>query len=202
MTTTTTTLRIRETTFQDAFDQMSGWPLALGILGKAYFQDNKERLMTLDTRCFDELHALLDVPEDPSTMYLGEPDDRNPDGYFYAKFYTLAYPILEKMEHPRQMTPAPIRHPYLCEECDTNIAEHNYVGSCDRVYRLCDPCMEYVRNDEDIIEEEENLGTCVSCKKEQAVISFMHLTNGNFELCKHCFQWADHEDDYGKNFEK
>lgn len=99
MTTTTTTLRIREGTFQDVFEQMSHWPLTVGTLGRAYFQDNKERLMSLDAKCFQELHALLDVPEDSFyVMYLGAPDSRNPDGYFYAKFYALGYPILAAAE--------------------------------------------------------------------------------------------------------
>lgn len=99
---TSTTLRIREETFQDAYEQMSRWPLTVGTLGQAYFRDNQERLMSLDLLCFQELHALLDVPEDPYAMYLGNPDSQNPDGYFYAKFYTLGYPILAEVEKTKE----------------------------------------------------------------------------------------------------
>jgi hypothetical protein len=46
------------------------------------------------------------------------------------------------------------------------------------------------------------LDGCERCLKEKPVNVFMHLKNGNFELCESCFQWADHEDDYGKEFVK
>jgi hypothetical protein len=104
-------------------------------------------------------------------------------------------------------------HYILCEDCDMNFANHEFVGSGEIVWKLCDECnheakeavkdMREIEAEEDRRrekEEEEDLGPCVSCKKEQAVISFMHLKNGNFELCQHCFEWADHEDEYGKEF--
>ena len=97
-TTSTSTFRIREETFQDVVQQMNRWPVTVRELGQDYFTANKERLMTLDAGCFRELHVLLDVPEDPFAMYLGEPDARYPDGHFYALFYTLSYPILLKQE--------------------------------------------------------------------------------------------------------
>lgn len=96
--TMTTTLRIREATFQDAYDQLNRWPTDLRIRSQEYFRNNKERLMTLDTRCFRELRILLDMPEDPQSLFLGKPDNRYPDGYFYAEFYLLSYPILERAE--------------------------------------------------------------------------------------------------------
>lgn len=100
--TTTSTFRIREETFLDTFEQMSRWPIAVGTLGQSYFRDNKERLISLDVRCFRELHVLLDVPEDPFAVYLGQPDSRNPDGHFYALFYTLGYPILAAAEEIKE----------------------------------------------------------------------------------------------------
>lgn len=100
----------------------------------------------------------------------------------------------------------------LCEECDLEFARHEFVGSGDNVWKLCEACnhgaLEAVKEMREIeeedararTEEEEDLGTCVSCKNAEAVITFMHLKNGNFELCRKCFEWADHEDDYGAEF--
>jgi hypothetical protein len=96
-------------------------------------------------------------------------------------------------------------HYTLCEDCEKDFAIHEFVGSEDKVWKLCDACndeaheycemMEGVGEEE---EEEEDLGCCVSCKTAKATIVFMHMKNGNFELCDACFEWADHEDDYGK----
>jgi hypothetical protein len=102
-----------------------------------------------------------------------------------------------------------------CEDCETGIASHTFVGTYDQVWRLCDTCndaaeavvedMRVLKEEEDRrreedVEEEEELGICVSCEKQQARIIFTHMTNGNFELCGHCFEWADHEADYGVEF--
>ena len=100
------------------------------------------------------------------------------------------------------------RHPYLCEDCDMEIAIHVFVNPEQKEFHLCEKCNEeaWEAHDEqrraEEEEEEEDLGVCVSCEKEPAKIVFMHLTNGNFELCIHCFQWADHERDYGQDFGK
>jgi protein-arginine kinase activator protein McsA len=98
-------------------------------------------------------------------------------------------------------------HYVLCEDCELELALHEFVGSEDKVWKLCGECnqeaYEYCEMMEGVgeEEEEEELGCCVSCKKENATIVFMHLKNGNFELCDKCFEWADHEDDYGKEFQ-
>ena len=93
----------------------------------------------------------------------------------------------------------------LCEDCDVNFALHEFVGSENKTWNLCDKCnheaWEAYEEMREIEREEEDLGTCVSCKTEKAVISFMHMKNGNFELCNGCFEWADHEDDYGQTRE-
>lgn len=95
-------------------------------------------------------------------------------------------------------------HEYLCDDCEMEIAEHDLIGSCGILWRLCEEChkeaLEAIEEGQKAEEEEVNLGICVSCQKEQATITFMHLTNGNFELCDSCFRWADHERDYGKDF--
>jgi protein-arginine kinase activator protein McsA len=88
------------------------------------------------------------------------------------------------------------------------IAIHVFVNLEHKEFHLCETCNEeaWEAHDEQRRAEEEgqeeNLGICVSCEKEPAKITFMHLTNGNFELCIHCFQWADHERDYGQDFGK
>ena len=107
-----------------------------------------------------------------------------------------------------------------CEDCDKEFATCEFVGSEDKVYKLCKECEEeaheVVREQREWEAEEErkkqeeeedeyyrdDLGQCESCQKEKAVIVFMHLYNGNFELCKSCFDWADHERDYGKDFKR
>ncbi len=108
----------------------------------------------------------------------------------------------------------------FCEDCGKEFAIHEFVGSDDKVFKLCETCrdeaqqacddMREIEEEEDRRKEEEeedeyyrdDLGQCESCQKEKAVIVFMHLYNGNFELCKDCFDWADHERDYGKDFKK
>lgn len=148
----------------------------------------------------------------------------------------------------------PTQHPhhhYLCDDCEMEIAEHDFVGSCDVVYRLCTQCKDEAQElqdearmreederranlcerchekpsrvyiyrltktgeeeelhlcehceDWDEREQEEDLGVCQSCRHQDAEVSFLHLTNGNFELCERCFQAATHEPDYGKDFVK
>lgn len=230
-------LRIREDTFQDALWQMSRWPTTVRTLGQTYFQENKERLMTLDAKCFQELHALLKVPEDAfCAMNLGVPDKRNPDGYFYAKFYLLSYPVLNMCEDCQRYS---AEHDFvrvedgkslrlcsecyeealenaercLCEECEIDIAAHDFEGAENKVYHLCGVCykdavvtaeegMRWEEQRQKAEEQEEHLGHCESCQTEQATIVFMHLSNGNFELCQRCFEFADHERDYGKDFGK
>jgi len=88
----------------------------------------------------------------------------------------------------------------LCEDCGLETALHEFVCSEGQVWNLCNECNQQALEEEE--EEQEDLGTCVSCQKEHATIVFMHLKNGNFELCEKCFEWADHEDDYGKEFQK
>lgn len=161
-------------------------------------------------------------------------------------------------EHPRRMNPTQLQHQhhhYLCDDCEMEIAEHDFVGSCDVVYRLCPQCnkeaqelldearMEeeerriaeeeakmcdrchtkhsYVHiirmtssgeeeelhlcehcEDADERDHEENLGGCVCCRNQDAVVSFHHISNGTFELCDGCFQAASHDADYGKDFVK
>lgn len=94
----------------------------------------------------------------------------------------------------------------LCEDCELEFATHVFVGSEDKEWKLCKECnreaIEYCELMEGVGEEEEELGTCVCCQKEPAEVVFMHIKNGNFELCETCFEWADHEDDYGKEFGK
>ena len=107
-------------------------------------------------------------------------------------------------------TPQHQHHEYLCDECEMEIAEHDFVGASDIVWRLCAECnkeakelvedMQKWEQEQDEEEEAENLGMCVSCEEKPAKIVFMHLTNGNFELCIRCFEWADHERDYGEDF--
>jgi protein-arginine kinase activator protein McsA len=100
-----------------------------------------------------------------------------------------------------------------CEDCGEKPSLHDFVGSDDKEWRLCTECRDEAQQacDEEErrrYEEEEDeyyrddLGQCESCQKEKAVIVFMHLYNGNFELCKSCFDWADHERDYGKDFKR
>lgn len=109
-------------------------------------------------------------------------------------------------------------HSIICEECHKEFATHEFVGTDDKVFKLCDECNEeawMLWNEQREAEEEEDrkryeeegdyrddLGQCESCQKEKAVIVFMHMYNGNFELCQTCFECADHEDDYGKDFGK
>lgn len=106
----------------------------------------------------------------------------------------------------------------LCQDCDKEFATCEFVGSDDKVFKLCAQCEEeaheVVREQREAEEEEDrrkqeeedeyrdDLEQCESCQTEKAVIVFMHLTNGNFELCQKCFGWADHEDDYGQDFKK
>ena len=106
----------------------------------------------------------------------------------------------------------------FCEDCNLEYAIHEFVGTDDKVFKLCDKCNDEaweLADEQREAEEEEDrkryeeegdyrddLGCCVSCRKEKAVLVFMHMYNGNFELCEKCFEWADHEDDYGKEFEK
>ena len=134
------------------------------------------------------------------------------------------------------------RHPYLCEDCEMELAIHVFVNLENKEYHLCEKCNEeaweafeeqqraeeeedrkrekedaaYAQAMEEVMfiregvwgegaraeveEEEEGLGICVSCREKDAKITFMHLTNGNFELCIRCFEWADHERDYGTDF--
>lgn len=142
-------------------------------------------------------------------------------------------------------------HEYLCDDCEMEIAEHDFLGSCDIAWRLCEQCnkealevlddarmaAEERRREEEEAnqcerchckrasvlvytspatsddalhlcedcsdeEEEEDLGVCRCCRSQEATISFMHITNGNFELCDGCFQAADHEPEYGRDFVK
>jgi protein-arginine kinase activator protein McsA len=99
----------------------------------------------------------------------------------------------------------------MCDDCDHSVATHQFVGIDETVYELCESCNEAAwRAQEDRVayeeeehaaeEEEEELGICVSCEKQPARVVFNHMTNGNFELCGHCFEWADHEADYGVEF--
>lgn len=101
----------------------------------------------------------------------------------------------------------------VCEECEAGVAEHEFVGAEDKVYHLCGFCYKdavetaeegqrWEEQRQKAEEQEEHLGNCESCRTEQATIVFMHLTNGNFELCQRCFEFADHERDYGKDFGK
>lgn len=102
------------------------------------------------------------------------------------------------------MTTQHEHHAYLCDDCEMEIAEHDFVGRDGKKWRLCHQCQEEAREICEEVEkeeeQEEELGICVSCQKEKATISFMHITNGNFELCNRCFEWADHERDYGNDF--
>jgi hypothetical protein len=44
-------------------------------------------------------------------------------------------------------------------------------------------------------------GYCQSCIHTQATCRFLHLDGREFFLCDYCFQLADHESDYGEDFE-
>jgi protein-arginine kinase activator protein McsA len=101
-------------------------------------------------------------------------------------------------------------HYIVCEDCEKEFATIEFVGSDDKVWKLCKECEEEAfelreEGERERHEEEEyrdDLGQCESCQTEKAVIVFMHMYNGNFELCQKCFEWADHERDYGKDFGK
>ena len=95
----------------------------------------------------------------------------------------------------------------LCEDCNEGVAIHYITDSDDKMWHLCEKCNDAVWDgveEEDLRlleeEEEEELGMCVCCQEKEAKIVFMHLTNGNFELCISCFEFADHERSYGQDF--
>ena len=138
-------------------------------------------------------------------------------------------------------------HDYLCDDCEMEIAEHDFIGSCDIAWRLCQQCHteacevldearmaeeenrraeeeankcerchskhgsvmvftspatsdECLHLCEDCSDADEELGICECCREMDASVSFLHITNGSFELCEGCFQAADHEPEYGKDF--
>ena len=97
--------------------------------------------------------------------------------------------------------------PCLCEECNVGTAVHQFTDTEDKTWHLCEKCNDMAWDaveEEDLRlleeEKEEDLGICVCCQEKEAKITFMHLTNGNFDLCIRCFEFADHERDYGTNF--
>jgi hypothetical protein len=108
----------------------------------------------------------------------------------------------------------------LCEDCELELAERIFVRVDRKTFKLCKKCHleacvacmeqreaeaaeeEEERECQEYEERQDDLGQCVSCRKEKATIVFMHLKNGNFELCERCFRWADHDDDYGIEFKK
>ena len=49
--------------------------------------------------------------------------------------------------------------------------------------------------------ETDTACNCEDCKQQPATCRFLHLDGREFFLCYTCFYSADHESDYGKDFE-
>lgn len=45
-------------------------------------------------------------------------------------------------------------------------------------------------------------GICQDCRYELVTARFLHLNGTDYFLCNSCFYAADHEDDYGQDFEE
>lgn len=69
MTSTTPPDRVPETVYQFVYDNFDDWPEPEAALARQFFQDNKERLLNAETKCFNELHTLLNVPSRFILMY-------------------------------------------------------------------------------------------------------------------------------------
>jgi hypothetical protein len=79
--------RIHQDTFQNALDVIGRWPEEASHVAQEYFRDNKDRLMAMDFRCFQELHTLLAIPEDP--YYRITEPHTSADADFIASFCLL-----------------------------------------------------------------------------------------------------------------
>lgn len=61
-TTMSTTDRVPESVYSLAYDGIDEWPEPEASVARKFFEDNKERLLNAEPKCFNELHALLKVP--------------------------------------------------------------------------------------------------------------------------------------------
>ena len=100
--------------------------------------------------------------------------------------------------NPTQLQHQHQHHHYLCDDCEMEIAEHDFVGSCDIVYRLCPQCnkeaqelLDEARMDEEerrIAEEEAKM--CDRCHEKPSRVYIWRLTASGEEeelrLCEHC----------------
>jgi hypothetical protein len=73
----------------------------------------------------------------------------------------------------------------------TAVIEKNWIG--------LDPIQELPDEDDDYITDVS--GNCQSCIYSPATSRFLHLDGREFFLCDYCFHLADHESDYGEDFE-
>ena len=88
----------------------------------------------------------------------------------------------------------------VCSGCGFD-TDRTLVGKDGLTYAVCADCEVNLREAEaEGWDETELLNPekipCADCRKEPATIRFVHLDKGEFWLCRSCWHWADHEDDY------
>ena len=88
----------------------------------------------------------------------------------------------------------------VCSGCGFD-TDRTLVGKDGLTYAVCADCEVNLREAEaegwdetELLNPEEV--PCADCGKEAATIRFVHLWKGEFWLCRSCWHWADHEDDY------
>jgi len=69
-------------------------------------------------------------------------------------------------------------------------------GKDGLTYAVCADCEVTLREQEGGWEEEVPDQLCADCGKVPAECRFVHMDKGEFWLCRRCWHWADHEDDY------